>query len=171
MTWEIEHGHSSVRWAAKWNGLLNIHGPFRGFQVQLGLDDNDPIAGSVEAIVEAPSFDSSIFRMNARLLSEVYLDAYKFPQIQFKSTEIRKGEGAEFGIIGDLTMREATKSVELATTYNGEMTNRQGQLTRGYSGVVEITWRDFLNGSPPGQTQDAAGPTVNVYVEMLAVRH
>lgn len=170
MVWEVDPTHSSVRWSfTLWNGIITLTGPFRSWEAQLDLDDSDPIKGSVDATIVAPSFDVRDFRMHSRILSDVYLDAYKFPAIRFKSTEIKRKDEGRFEIVGDLTMRETTKQVALEAAYNGERTDEAGRLQRGYSGDIEIHWHDFLNG-PPASRSDSTGGIARIHIEILAVK-
>lgn len=169
MTWEIDQTHSSVRWQFTLWGIVTLSGPFRNFSGQLEIDDADPAKGSIDATVTAPSFDVKDFRMHARVLSNIYLDAYDFPAIKFKSTKIRPtGEGT-FDVIGDLTLKETTKQVEMHTKYNGDRTDEQGRVQRGYSGDIEINWKEFLKGPPPGRS-DSTGGMAKVHMEILAVK-
>lgn len=171
MAWQLDTSHSSVKWSAQWNNLVTISGPFKAFAAKLDLDDDDPMKGSIEATLESPSFDSFVYRMNARLLSPAYLDAWKYPTIQFKSKEVRRGEDdRHFSIVGDVTMRETTKEAELHTTYIGESTGRGGQKVRGYSGVLEIPWRDYLEGPPPTDPIDLFSEIITVRIELVATQ-
>lgn len=169
MPWELDTSHSSVKWSARWNNLVKMGGPFKQFRCKLDLDDNDPLKGEIEAVVESPSFDSFVYRMNARLLSPAYLEAWKYPNITFKTKSTRPGEdNTHFMLVGDLTLRDVTKEIEVLSTFNGEATGRAGNIVRGYSSVISIPWKDFLDGPPPTDAIDLFSDIITVNVEIVA---
>ncbi len=169
MAWELDMSHSSVKWSAQWNGLVTMGGPFKNTRVKMELDDDNPLMGSVEGTVDSPSFDSFVYRMNARLLSPAYLDAWRYPNIVFKSKEVRPGaDDTHFQIVGDLTLRNTTKEVVMNTAYLGEAVGRTGGKVRGYSTVIEINWREYLEGPPPTDPIDLFSDIITVNIELVA---
>src|SRR5205807_852881 len=107
------------------------------------------------------------YRMNARVVSDIYLDAYQYPTIRFKSEEVRPvGEG-RFDVVGDLTLRETTGEAVMHVQYNGSRTDEQGRMQRGYTGDIELNWKEFLKG-PPASRSDSTGGMAKVHIEILA---
>ena len=89
--------------------------------------------------------------MTATCASDDFLSVDKFPEITFRSTRVAGHSGDEFILVGDLTIRDVTKQVELTVEYGGAGTNPWGQELWGFSLTTEIdreafglTWNQAL---------------------------
>jgi polyisoprenoid-binding protein YceI len=92
------------------------------------------------------------------LKSADFFDAEKFPKLSFKSSTVKKISENEFEIEGELTVKDVTKTITLATEYSGLMLDPWGNTKAGLSIAGKINRKEF------GLTWNAALETGGVLV-------
>jgi polyisoprenoid-binding protein YceI len=107
--------HSSAGFAVRHMGVGRFRGEFKDFDTELRSDDG---ALSLEGKVLVASVAIDDENLNAHLLSPDFFDAERYPEIEFRSTDIREGDGDEVIVEGDLTIKGTTKRVQA----HGELT-------------------------------------------------
>jgi polyisoprenoid-binding protein YceI len=121
-TWNIDPAHTLVEFSAKHMMITTVKGRFADVRGTLTLNEERPQASSVAVELAAASLDTRTEQRDQHLRSADFLDAAIYPLITFRSRRIeglRLAEGAEFRIIGDLTIRDVTREVTLDATYEG----------------------------------------------------
>ena len=71
-----------------------------------------------------------------------FLDVDNFPEITFVSTNV-KPDGDDWVVSGDLTIKGVTRNVELATEFEGAITDPYGLKRIAFSASTEIDRTDF----------------------------
>ena len=108
---------------------------------------DNPEAGSVEVSIDAASINTGDEKRDNHLRSADFFDVARESVITFKSTSVKKGEGAQYEVIGDLTMRGITKSVALALTFfgSGEIPLGEGatETRAGFAARTTLNRHDF----------------------------
>jgi polyisoprenoid-binding protein YceI len=94
--------------------ISNLKGHFSGVTGTLYLNEADLTQSSVEAAIEIASIHTRHEERDAHLKSAEFFDAEKFPTIRLKSTQIALKSDGELVVTGDLTIKDATRSVQLA---------------------------------------------------------
>lgn len=92
-------------------GLGAVHGTFslRGGQIRV----TDPVLNSsVEAEIDATSFDTGSNSRDTTVRSARYLDTDRHPTMTFTSISL-KGAGSDWTLMGTLTVHGITRPVEL----------------------------------------------------------
>src|SRR5699024_4392023 len=116
--WRIDQVHSSVQASARHLGISSVHGRFTEFggEVHIG----NPIERSaVEVRIDASSVDTANAMRDEHLQAPDFLDVQRFPEITFRSTELRpRGEG-RWDLDGELTLCGQTRPVRLDTRFGG----------------------------------------------------
>lgn len=116
---KIDRAHSEVGFDVR-HFFNKVHGKFTDFSGTVMYDPKNLAASTVEVTIR----DTSVFTANDRRDNHLRTDAFfyveKFPTITFKSTSVVPGKDANhFQIVGDLTIRDVTKSVTLETEFLG----------------------------------------------------
>src|SRR5215467_4128973 len=98
------------------------------------------------------------------------LDTAKFPQIVFKSEEVRMTGTKSMEIAGTLTLHGVTRPIVLAATYNGGyagMPNMDPQARVGFSAHGSFKRSDFgiSFGVPAPGTTVGVGDVINFSIE------
>jgi len=154
--WTIDPTHSEVGFKVKHMMFTNVKGLFNDYSAD--IDFNDDLK---EANLQFEAKINSIFTNNTdrdnHLKSADFFDAEQHPTLNFKSTKI-EGNGSEYEITGDLTIKGITKPVTLNAEFSGLMTDPWGNTKVGLNLDGKINRKDF------GLTYNAALETGGVLV-------
>lgn len=154
--WTIDPTHSEVGFKVKHMMFTNVKGLFNDYSAD--IDFNNDLK---DANLQFEAKINSIFTNNAdrdnHLKSADFFDAEQYPTLNFKSTNIQ-GNGNEYEITGDLTIKGITKPVTLNAEFSGLMTDPWGNTKVGLNLDGKINRKDF------GLTYNAALETGGVLV-------
>jgi polyisoprenoid-binding protein YceI len=163
--WDFDKAHSHVGFKASHMVLSRVSGQFNKFDGKVtGFDGENVQDAQVEVTIDAASIDTDNENRDAHLRTGDFLLVDSFPNITFVSTRITPLNGNDFKIIGDLTIRGVTKEVTLDATYNGKITDPQGNSRAGFSASTEIDRRDF--GTQFNKVLETGGLVVGNEVEI-----
>ncbi|ETK34831.1 YceI family protein [Microbispora sp. ATCC PTA-5024] len=146
----LDKAHSRVGFVVKHMMVSKVRGHFDDFDGKIVIGEN-PLDSSVEAVIKAGTISTGVADRDGHLRSDDFLSADKFPELTFRSKRVVKHSGDEFVLVGDLTIRDVTKEVELKVEFGGAGTNPWGQELFGFSAETEIdreafglTWNQAL---------------------------
>jgi polyisoprenoid-binding protein YceI len=142
-TWVFDPAHSAVEFSAKHMMITTVRGRFNTVDVKLDLHENDLTHSSVEATIDAASLETSDATRNKHLQSGDFLEVEKYPNITFKSKRIERIKDDHYRVVGDLTIRDVTREVELDTTLEGRGTNPWGKEVVAFEAKTSINRKDF----------------------------
>jgi polyisoprenoid-binding protein YceI len=149
-TFTFDVAHTRIGFVAKHMMVSKVRGHFDEFTGTVTVAEN-PLESSAELTIKAASINTSSPDRDGHLRSDDFLSVDKFPEITFRSTSVAGHSGDEFVLVGDLTVRDVTKQVELTVEYGGAGTNPWGQEVWGFSLTTEIdreafglTWNQAL---------------------------
>lgn len=144
MTWTLDNAHTKVGFDVRHMMISKVHGTFKDFQVELKFDPDNLNSSTIKAEIDVQSIDTNQTDRDAHLRSGDFFDVEKFPKMLFESTSFKKTGGDKVEIVGDLTIRDVTKSVTLKGEQLGPVTNPfTSQTTIGYSLTGAINRDDF----------------------------
>ena len=140
----IDPDHSQVLFKVKHLAISTVTGRFDLFEGSYNLDSEDMANSNVDATIVASSINTNKQKRDDHLRSNEFLDVEKFPNITFKSTSIKKGDGNKFQIVGDLTIHGVTKEVVLDAVYEGHLASDPwGKERTAFVAEGEINRKDF----------------------------
>ena len=140
--WEIDPGHTSVAFVAKYLMVTKVRGHFSEFSGAFQVAEN-PEDSSVELTIQAASIDTGNEDRDKHLRSPDFLDVERFPELRFRSTKLEfPGENA-IVVTGDLTIRDVTRSVVLEAEFTGLSQDPWGNPRAGYSASTQIDREEF----------------------------
>ncbi|GAA0410610.1 YceI family protein [Microbispora corallina] len=146
----LDKAHTRVGFVVKHMMVSKVRGHFGDFDGKIVIGEN-PLDSSVEAVIKADTISTGVADRDGHLRSDDFLGADKFPEVTFRSKRVVKHSGDEFVLVGDLTIRDVTKEVELKVEFGGAGTNPWGQELFGFSAETEIdreafglTWNQAL---------------------------
>lgn len=140
-TYVIDLSHTHAGFSVKHFGLSKVKGEFGEVEGTVVITE-DPTQSSVTATLNTASFNSRDDARDAHVKGEDFLDVDKFPTITFASTSVA-ADGSDWVVTGDLTIKGVTKSVELATEFEGGITDPYGLQRIAFSAETEIDRNDF----------------------------
>jgi polyisoprenoid-binding protein YceI len=118
--WIFEPGHSAAEFAVRHMMVSHMRGLFKNVHGSIDFDPDNPVdAAAVDATINAAGIWTGDDERDAHLRGTGFLNVEKYPDIIFRSTEIRCAGEADFKVTGDLTLCGVTRPVVLATHYLG----------------------------------------------------
>ena len=140
-TWDIDASHSTVGFSVRHMMVSKVRGYFRTFSGVL-VTAEDPTASSVEATIDMDSIDTRQEQRDAHIRSADFFDVGNHTVMSFRSTSVRT-DGADWTVVGDLTIKGITKPVELELELNGFGPDAYGGFRAGFSAKTEISRKEF----------------------------
>ena len=133
-TWTIDPTHTRLGFVARHAMVTKVRGSFTDFSGSLTLDGANPAGSSAEVTVQMASVDSGTPDRDAHLTSADFFNVETFPTMTFQSTAVKQ-DGEEFVIIGDLTIKDVTRPVEIEVELDGIVTDPWGNTRAGFAGA------------------------------------
>ncbi len=169
-TWKVDPVHSSVEFHVKHLGIATVKGQFKEFE---GTLESGPDGVVAHGSVQTASVDTREPQRDEHLRSADFFEVERFPQIDFRSREIRATGEDEFEILADLTIHGVTRQVTLQATLEGvEPSDHQGNTRVGISANGQINRSDFEMrfNAALGSGNVVVGDKVKILVEISAVK-
>lgn len=140
-TWTIDAVHSDVSFSVRHMMISKVKGRFGTFEGTI-VTGEEPKDSSVKASIDLSSIDTNNAQRDGHIKSADFFDVDQHNQMTFVSTSVT-GDGADWTITGDLTLKGITKSVELATEIGGFGPDARGGYRAGFSATTEISRKEF----------------------------
>jgi polyisoprenoid-binding protein YceI len=140
-TWDIDASHSTVGFSVRHMMVSKVRGYFTKFSGEI-VTAEDPARSSVTATIDMDSIDTRQEQRDAHIRSADFFDVGNHTVMTFRSTEVRT-DGADWTVVGDLTIKGITRPVELALEVNGFGPDAYGGTRAGFSARTEISRKQF----------------------------
>ncbi|HZH20187.1 MAG TPA: YceI family protein [Geodermatophilus sp.] len=140
-TWDIDASHSTVGFSVRHMMVSKVRGYFTRFSGEV-VTATDPAQSTVNATIDMDSIDTRQEQRDAHIRSADFFDVGNHTVMTFRSTEVRT-DGADWTVVGDLTIKGVTRSVELALEVNGFGPDAYGGTRAGFSARTEISRKEF----------------------------
>ena len=139
--WTLDMSHSEIGFSVRHAGISKVRGRFNAASAEARVGDS--LADStLHATVDTASFDSGDANRDAHVRGADFFDVEHFPEMTFRATSIR-GDGEDYVLTGDLTIRGTTKPVDLEVEYTGVAVDPFGATRAGFSAEAEISRKEF----------------------------
>lgn len=138
MNWKIDNTHSEIAFKVKHMMISTVTGHFESFDATINANDESFDNASVEFSAKIDSINTKNKDRDTHLKSDDFFNSEKFPEMKFISKSF-KGQQ----LIGDLTIRDITKTVELDVDLNGIAVDPYGQTKAGFEISGEINRKNF----------------------------
>lgn len=102
----------------------------------------DPAKDRVDVLIKTNSIDTNHAERDKHLRSADFLNAAKFPEAKFVSTNVKK-EGDKYLVSGDFTLNGVTKPLTLNAKILGEGKDPWGGYRAGFEAYGNIKLKDF----------------------------
>ncbi len=139
--WTLDMSHSEVGFSVRHAGISKVRGRFNEASAEARVRDSLAEA-SLHANVKTASFDSGDANRDAHVKGPDFFDVEKYPEMTFRATSIR-GDGEDYVLTGDLTIREVTKPVDLEVEFTGVAVDPFGATRAGFSAEADISRKDY----------------------------
>jgi len=172
VNWQVDGAHSAVNLAVRHMVISKVRGRFTRWSAKLQLDTGDLARSAVEVDVEAASIDTGVADRDAHLRSPDFLDAARHPSLRYRSRRVEVLSPEHLRVVGDLTIREATREVVLDVEYGGQGKDPWGNQRVGFTATASINRKDF--GLTWNQALETGGvlvaDRVDIEIELQAIQ-
>lgn len=143
-TWAIDANHSAVNFRIR-HFFTPVPGVFERWGGTLKFDANNLEGSSIDVELQVASINTKNERRDNHLRTADFFDAEKYPTMRFVSNEIRSAGGNNFVAVGELTIKETTKTIELPFEFLGAMPDpqREGMTVAGFRAETTILRNDY----------------------------
>ncbi len=170
-TFVLDTAHTRVGFVARHLMVSKVRGHFADFSGSVTIAE-DPYASSAEATIQTASLTTGSDDRDKHMHSSDFLAAQEFPTMTFRSTRVTRIERGTITVVGDLTIKDVTREVELAVEVDGVATDPWGGERLALTARTSIDREDF------GMTWNVALETggvlvskrVDIEIEAQAVR-
>jgi polyisoprenoid-binding protein YceI len=115
-TYKLDASHSRLGFKVAHLGITSVSGHFKNFEGSLKFEGKTPV--SAEASLKVTSVFTDNEKRDKHLKADDFFGETSHPIIKFKSKKVHL-KGKEITMIGDLTIRNVTKSVTLKGSFGG----------------------------------------------------
>ena len=141
--WKIDGAHTSIHFTTKYLAITDVEGEFKSFKGTVTSSKEDWTDLQGEIILDVNSITTDNEMRDKHLKSDDFFNAEKFPSITFKSKGIKMIDKNKYIITGDFTIRDVTKTVELAVVYGGTVKDPWGNTKAGFKATGKINRVDY----------------------------
>lgn len=141
--WGIDATHSEVQFKVKHLVISTVTGFFKKFSGSVVSETEDFDGAEVNFSIESDSIDTNVADRDAHLKSADFFAAEQYPTIDFKNGVLTKVAGTNYKLVGDLTIRDTTKKIELAVEYGGQTVDPWGNTRSGFELNGKINRKDY----------------------------
>jgi len=133
----LDPTHTRIGFVARHLMVTKVRGHFALFDgsITVGADPKDSTA---EVTVQTPSVDTGTADRDAHLRSADFFDVEKFPELTFRNARVVSQKGTDFKVVGELTIRDVTREVELAVELDGVVKDPYGNTRLAVTATTEV---------------------------------
>ncbi|MBL7891882.1 MAG: YceI family protein [Bacteroidia bacterium] len=141
--WTIDASHSKVQFTVTHLMISEVTGKFKVYEGKVVATKDDFSDSQIEFSADVNSINTDDEGRDKHLKSDDFFNAEKYPKMTFKSKSFKKVSGKNYKLIGDLTIRDITKSVEFDVVYNGSIKDPWGNTKAGFKLIGVINRIDY----------------------------
>lgn len=142
-TWVIDKSHSKVGFTVTHLLITEVDGHFKDFDVKVSTNREDFENAKIEFTAKTASIFTDNDRRDEHLRSDDFFNSEKFPEMKFVSKSFKKVGKNKYKLVGDLTIRDVTKQVNLDVTYNGTTKDPWGNIKAGFTVTGQLNRFDY----------------------------
>jgi polyisoprenoid-binding protein YceI len=133
----LDPTHTRIGFVARHLMVTKVRGHFPLFEgsITVGADPKDSTA---EVTIQTPSVDTGTADRDAHLRSADFFDVEKYPELTFRNARVVSQKGTDFTVVGELTIRDVTREVELAVELDGVVKDPYGNTRLAVTVTTEV---------------------------------
>lgn len=136
--WHFDPAYTTVEFVVR-NLWYNVKGRFNVLEGVIVLDEDDVRRSTVTATIKASSINTGNSRRDVHLRAADFFDAEKFPDIEFKSTRVERGQDRDsLELDGTLIVNDKPVPVTLAVNEMDRSRSPKGEEFIYYSATTEL---------------------------------
>jgi polyisoprenoid-binding protein YceI len=164
-TWNIDPVHSNVKFAVDHLVITEMEGSFRTFDGSFTSSKPDFTDAKIQFSVDVKSINTENEMRDGHLMGDDFFNAEKYPKMTFKGVQMKKISDKKYELIGNLTIRDITRSVKFDVTYGGTAKDGYGNTKAGFKATSAISRSEF--GLKWNSMTEAGGAVVGDQVTII----
>jgi len=140
--WSVDKVHSSVKFSVTHMMVSEVEGAFKVFDGSLTASKADLSDAAINFSVDVASVNTDNEFRDKHLKSDDFFNVEKFPQMKFVSKSFTPAGGKNYKLVGDLTIRDVTKTVTFDVVYGGQLDTGKG-IKSGFKAKTTIDRTQF----------------------------
>lgn len=166
--YRLDPEHSTILWKVDHLGFSTFVGRFDRLAATLDFDAATPEAAVLDVKVETASVSTHLPGFDETMRGASWLSSEAFPEARFVSRDIEVTGPASGRVQGELTLKGATRPVELEVSFNGGATNFvTGRYTLGFAAAAVVDRSAFdITSLAPAIGREV---TLEIHAEFIAV--
>src|SRR5687767_11231584 len=141
--WTLDQSHSEIQFKVKHLMISTVTGSFTNFNGTVKTNGDDFTTARIQLTAAIDSISTNNEQRDAHLKNGDFFDAENHPQLTFESSKLEKIDDENYTLFGTLTMRGASKEVELNVEYGGITQDPWGNTRAGFSVTGKIDRQEF----------------------------
>lgn len=141
--WVFDKSHSKIGFSVTHMLITDVEGDFKEFDGKIESNGDTWENAKIEFTADIASIDTDNEKRDGHLKSDDFFNAEKFPKLTFVGKSFKKVDDDEYRLVGDLTIRDVTKEVELEVEHNGTIVDPWGNTKAGFGLEGEINRFDY----------------------------
>ena len=164
----INMANSQIGFSIRHMKFSKVKGTFGSYAAKIEAPTIlDLDTGIIEIEIDVASVSTMDLARDQHLISADFFDADRFPKIYFKKTNLTADEYGLYNLIGDLTIKDVTKSVVFDTLYNGKKQDDWGLETHNFTCSTVINRKDF--GLTYNALIEASGTIIDENIQIIVL--
>jgi polyisoprenoid-binding protein YceI len=139
-TYAIDPAHSEIGFTVR-HLMTKVRGTFKEYAGDIVVKDSLE-ESTTNVTVELSSVDTRSEQRDGHLRSGDFFDVEKSPKMTFASTALVPN-GDDYTLVGELTIKDVSKAIELAVEFLGVEQNAYGQTIIGFEATASISRKDW----------------------------
>ncbi len=140
--WTLDKAHTSLKFTVSHLVISDVDGNFKTFDGTMESAKPDFSDAKITFTVEVNSINTDNEKRDIHLKSDDFLNVQKFPVMKFVSTSFTPQGDNKYKLIGNLTIRDITKSVTFDVKYGGTAV-AFGGTHAGFKATTKIDRFDY----------------------------
>ena len=141
-TWVVDKPHTNVKFSVAHLVISDVDGNFKSFDGTMESSKPDFSDAKISFTADVNSINTDNEMRDNHLKSDDFFNAAKFPQIKFVSTSFTPQGDNKYKLVGNLTIRDVTKSVTFDVKYGGTVV-AMGGTHAGFKATTTIDRFDY----------------------------
>jgi polyisoprenoid-binding protein YceI len=143
MNWQFDTGHTYIGFTGRHLMVATVRGQFEKFSGTVEFDEHDLARSKADIKIEAASVNTHNIQRDEHFRSADFFDVEHYPSITFKSKRVIMHDEHHGQLIGDLTIRNITREVELDGEYSGVSQTPWNTYSAGFSLRAKVNRKDW----------------------------
>jgi len=165
--WNIDRSHSNVGFTVT-HFFSDVTGKFDEFSGEFIIDPDNISKSKITFTIPVNSVNTDNEKRDGHLMTDDFFSAESYPSITFESTGFKKTGNNKYLMIGNLTMKDVTKKVEIPFEVKGVMDHPmvEGATLMGLSFNTELMRTEYNVGTGKWAMTKVVGDKVLVDIDL-----